>query len=105
LMPFAIGSALVYARMFPLEDLIRHLPVYTFCHGTRCRIYKSEICLGCPASRKLLVTLKRKPSTSTFCYGDACRHCEAFASLEAAQQAIHDNPILILNAAGVQLKV
>ena len=30
---------------------------------------------------------------------------EAFASLEAAQQAIHDNPILILNAAGAQLKV
>ncbi len=30
---------------------------------------------------------------------------EALASLEAAQQAIHDNPILILNAAGAQLKV
>ena len=30
---------------------------------------------------------------------------EGLASLEAAQQAIHDNPILILNAAGAQLKV
>jgi hypothetical protein len=30
---------------------------------------------------------------------------DALASLEAAQQAIHDNPILILNAAGAQLKV